>query len=218
VCKNRIRANVRADALAGVLGWPAARLHTTSVGELMARIVGDVEVLGTGVREVIVETWDTLLFSASLVAAMLFYDLRLGLVVLAPVPVALALSKAVGARVTERTLRAREANAALTEVVQEGLTGLRVLRVSGRAGAYTQRLHHLADAQAAAELAASRLDTVLATTYTTLVSSGVVAVVWLGGHLVVTGQLTVGALAAFLALFGRLTARAFRIPARSGTP
>lgn len=154
----------------------------------------------------------------ALVAAMLFYDLRLGLVALAPVPVALALSKAVGARVTERTLRAREANAALTEVVQEGLTGLRVLRVSGRAGAYTQRLHYLADAQAAAELAASRLDTVLATTYTTLVSSGVVAVVWLGGHLVVTGQLTVGALAAFLALFGRLTARAFRIPARSGTP
>ena len=64
VCKNRIRANVRADALASVLGWPAARLHTTSVGELMARIVGDVEVLGTGVREVIVETWDMLLFSA----------------------------------------------------------------------------------------------------------------------------------------------------------
>ena len=103
----------------------------------MARIVGDVEVLGTGVRGVIVETWDTLLFSVSLVAAMLFYDLRLGLVALAPVPVALALSKAVGARVTERTLRAREANAALTEVVQEGLTGLRVFRVSGRAGAYT---------------------------------------------------------------------------------
>src|SRR5215204_4716606 len=34
----RIRANVRADALRGVLAWPAERLHQTPVGDLMARI------------------------------------------------------------------------------------------------------------------------------------------------------------------------------------
>ena len=39
----RIRANVRADALRGVLAWPMARLHATSIGDIMARIVGDVE-------------------------------------------------------------------------------------------------------------------------------------------------------------------------------
>src|SRR5215218_9871194 len=41
----RIRAAVRADCLRGVLTWPMARLHRTSVGEIMARVVGDVEVL-----------------------------------------------------------------------------------------------------------------------------------------------------------------------------
>jgi len=82
VCKNRIRANVRADALRGVLSWPAQRLHTTSVGEVMARVVGDVEVLGTGVGEVIVETWDTLLFSVSLIVVMLVYDPTLAVLAL----------------------------------------------------------------------------------------------------------------------------------------
>src|SRR6266542_1062935 len=38
----RIRANLRADALRGVLAWPMEGLHTTPVGDLMARIIGDV--------------------------------------------------------------------------------------------------------------------------------------------------------------------------------
>src|SRR5262249_6805118 len=57
----RIRANLRADAFRGVLAWPMARLCTTPIGDLMARIVGDVEVLGVGVREFTIETWDTVL-------------------------------------------------------------------------------------------------------------------------------------------------------------
>src|SRR5918998_1317644 len=70
----RIQANVRADALRGVIAWPMARLNSTPVGDLMARIIGDVEVLGVGVREFTIETWDTILFSLSLMVAMLVFD------------------------------------------------------------------------------------------------------------------------------------------------
>src|SRR3989454_2795166 len=52
----RIRANVRADALRGILALPLAEMHRTPIGDLMARIIGDVEVLGVGVREFIIET------------------------------------------------------------------------------------------------------------------------------------------------------------------
>ena len=51
----RIRANLRADALRGALSRPLADLHKTSIGDQMARIVGDVEVLGVGVREFTIE-------------------------------------------------------------------------------------------------------------------------------------------------------------------
>src|SRR5881409_2783183 len=70
----RIRANIRADAWRGVMAWPMARLDSTPAGEVMARIIGDVEVLGVGVREFSIETWDTILFSLSLMVAMLVYD------------------------------------------------------------------------------------------------------------------------------------------------
>src|SRR5499433_3684612 len=70
----RIRANIRADAWRGVIAWPMARLDRTPAGDIMARIIGDVEVLSVGVREFSIETWDTLLFSLSLIVAMLVYD------------------------------------------------------------------------------------------------------------------------------------------------
>src|ERR671918_515098 len=88
----RIRANIRADALRGVIAWPMARLDSTPVGDVMARIIGDVEVLGVGLREFTIETWDTLLFSLSFIVAMLVFDLYLTMLALLPVPVAMLLA------------------------------------------------------------------------------------------------------------------------------
>src|SRR5215213_8193468 len=44
----RMRANLRADLLRGVLSLPIEALNQTAIGDLMARIVGDVEVWGLG--------------------------------------------------------------------------------------------------------------------------------------------------------------------------
>ena len=117
----RIRANVRADAFRGVLAWPMADLQRTPVGDLMARIVGDVEVLGVGVREFTIEIWDTVLFSLSFVVAMLVFDPGLTLLALftrAARHDPRARHRPLGAR---RTTRAREANADLTSAIQEHL-------------------------------------------------------------------------------------------------
>src|SRR5215470_2533826 len=83
----RIRANVRADAFRGILAWPMADVQRTAVGDLMARIIADVEVLGVGVREFTIETWDTVLFSLSFIVAMLFFNPGLTGLALSPVPV-----------------------------------------------------------------------------------------------------------------------------------
>ena len=99
----RIRANVRADAFRGVLAWPMGDLERTSLGELMARIVADVEVLGVGVREFTIETWDTVLFSLSFIVAMLMIDARLTALALIPVPLAMLLAHATGRWVARRT-------------------------------------------------------------------------------------------------------------------
>ncbi len=208
----RIRANLRADALRGALSRPLADLHQTSIGEQMARIVGDVEVLGVGLREFTIETWDTVLFSLSFVVAMLVIDAQLTLLALAPVPLAMIIAHASGRWVRARTLRAREANAALTASIHELLSGLRVLRLFGRGAAATGVIESFSQTFAQRNLSATRLRLGLPPLYNTLMMSGILFVIWQGGERVVTGAMSVGVFVGYLALFIRFVERGFRIP------
>jgi ABC-type multidrug transport system fused ATPase/permease subunit len=208
----RIRTNIRADALRGILALPLADLHYTPIGDLMARVIGDVEVLGVGVREFIIEMWDTVLFSLSLIVAMLVYDPWLTALVLLPVPLALLVSYASGRWVSARTRAAREANADLTARLQEQLAGLRVLRLFGRADAAVADLAILSQAQARANLRTAGLRSALQPLYSALITAGVILLIWQGGLRVVAGGMTVGAFVAYLQLYLRFVGRGFRIP------
>src|SRR5919199_2483077 len=149
----RIRGSIRADAFRGVVAWPMARLHGTPVGDLMARTVGDVEVLGVGVREFTIEMWDTVLFSLSILVTMLLLDPTLTVLALVPVPLAMLLARASGRWIAERTSAARQANARLTAAIQEQLAGVRVLRLFGRRAVAVQQVGSLSQRQAQANLA-----------------------------------------------------------------
>jgi ATP-binding cassette subfamily B protein len=208
----RIRGNVRADAFRGALAWPMADLQRTPLGDLMARIVGDVELLGVGIREFTIEIWDTVLFSLSFVAAMLVIDPGLTLLALSPVPLALILAHATGRWVAGRTTRAREAIADLTSAIQEHLAGIRVLRLFGRASASVDRVAVLSRRFAGCNLRVIRLKGGLQPVYTTLMTGGVLLIVWQGSERVIAGAMTVGAFVAYLELFLRFVNRGHRIP------
>jgi len=208
----RIRANIRADAMRGVLSWPMERLHTTPIGDLMSRIVGDVEVLGVGVREFSIEMWDTLLYSLSFVLTMFLYNPRLSTLALLPTPFAMLLAQAVGRWVRMRTTMAREANAALTSTLQERLAGIRVLKLFGRTHASTGQIDTQSQRLAEANLSVVRLREGLKPVYSTMMMAGVVWVVGMGGKDVIAGAMTLGAFVGYLQLFLQFTGRAYRIP------
>ncbi len=208
----RMRANIRSDALRGVLAWPMQRLHTTPVGDLMARIVADVEVLGVGIREFSIEIWDTVLFSLSFVVTLFLYDRSLTVLALLPTPFAMLLAQSVGRWVRSRTTTAREANAALTSSLQEGLAGIRVLKLFGRTEASAGQVEMQSQQLAGANLSVVRLREGLKPIYSTLMVAGVVFVVAVGGQRVIAGAMTVGAFVAYIQLFLQFTNRAYRIP------
>jgi ATP-binding cassette, subfamily B, multidrug efflux pump len=208
----RIRGSIRADVFRGVVAWPMARLHRTPIGDLMARTVGDVEVLGVGVREFTIEMWDTVLFSISILATMVVLDPGLTLLALLPVPLAMLLARASGRWIAERTTHARRANANLTAAIQEQLAGVRLLRLFGRRDSAIAQVSRLSQQQAEANLGLIRLRAGLSPVYSTLMTAGIVAVVWVGGQRVIEGALSLGAFVAYLELFGRFVARSYRIP------
>jgi ABC-type multidrug transport system fused ATPase/permease subunit len=212
IANQRIMASVRADALRGVLDWPMEKLGQTPIGDLMARIIGDVEVFGSGVRELTTETWDTVLFSISLIVAMMFYNAGLTLLVLLPVPLGMLLAKASGRWVSERTTKARESSADLTAFLQEHLVGLRVVRLFGRIDATVDGAAALSGRLAEANLNAIRLHAGLQPAYRLMMICGIVLVIWLAGAQVIAGAMTLGAFVAYLDLYTRFVGRGHRVP------
>ena len=208
----RMRSNIQADAFRGVLAWPMARLHTTAIGDLMARIVGDAEVIRRGTDQLTVEVWDTFLMLFSLAAALFIFDWRLSAVSLLPLPLAVVLTHTTGRWIRERTVATREANAVLTAALQEDLVGIRVLRLFGRRQAAFGRVAALSRRQADASVAQARLEGALRPLYGAVMSVGVITVVWQGGERVVDGAMTLGAFIAYLELYLRFVQQGIRIP------
>jgi ATP-binding cassette subfamily B protein len=207
----RMRSNIQADAFRGVLAWPMARLDTTPIGGLMARIVGDAEVIRRGTDQLTVEVWDTFLMLFSLAAALFIYDWRLSAVSLMPLPLAVVLTHTTGRWIRERTVVTREANAVLMAALQEDLVGLRVLRLFGRRQAAVERVAALSRHQADASVAQARLEGALRPLYGAVMSVGVITVVWLGGERVLDGAMTLGAFVAYLELYLRFVQQGIRL-------
>jgi len=209
---HRTVANMRSNALRGILAWPMERLHQEAVGDTMARVVGDTQVFMVGFNEATTELLDTWLFSISLFTAMLVYDAPLALFAMAPVPLAFTLAYLTGNWIRGRTLAMRQANSGLTAALQEYLTGVRILRLFGRSLEAVDRVGSLSEELRQANLSETRLRLGLQPVYSILVTAGVVVVVWLGGERVVEGTLTTGALVAFMQLYLRFVGRGYRIP------
>jgi ATP-binding cassette subfamily B multidrug efflux pump len=208
----RIRSNLRADLMRGILDQPGEKLHGMAVGDLMARVIGDVDVVGQAVRMFMVSVWDTILFSITLIVTMALYDPNLTLLALAPAPFALLLSQLVGSRVRRRTGAARAANSRLTAALQENLAGIRVLRLFGRSQASLDQIRELSQDQQDANLAVVRLRDGMAPVYTTLLLVGIGLIIAVGGKQVIAGAMTVGSFVAFTQMFLRFSSRANHLP------
>ena len=178
----------------------------------MARIIGDVEVMGVGVREFTIETWDTILLSLSLRVTILVFDPDLTILALLPVAAAMLLAKAAGRWVAGRTTASREANGSLTTAFQEQLSGIRVLRLFGRSSVAVRKVDELSGTYADANLSLVNLSSGLRPVYTTIMTAGVLLVVWQSGHNVFSGAMTLGAFVAYLELYLRFVNRGFRVP------
>src|SRR5438067_2402298 len=81
----------------------------------------------------------------------------------------------------------------LTSAIQEQLSGIRVLRLFGRATASVQRIADRSRTVAERNLSLTRLKGGLQPIYTTVMIAGVVVIVWQGSERVVAGVMTVGA-------------------------
>jgi ATP-binding cassette, subfamily B, multidrug efflux pump len=199
-----IEFELRGDLFAHLTRLPAEYYHRMRTGDLMSRATSDLSavrmVLGPG----IMYTASTLATAAGTIALMATISpLLLGLS-LVPLVFVSVLVRYFGRRIHERFEAVQAQLSEISALVQENLSGARVVR------AYVQEGHELARFDAANQEFLERnrrLIRMFGSLYPgiqLLMGSGAALILWLGGRMVIAGTISLGQFVAFGAYLAML--------------
>ena len=199
-----IEFELRGDLFAHLTRLPAQYYHRVRTGDLMSRATSDISAVRMVVGPGIMYTASTLATAVGTIALMVTISPKLLGLSLAPRVFVSVLVRYFGRRIHERFEAVQAQLSEISALVQENLSGARVVR------AYVQEAHELARFEAAnLEFLERnrRLIRMFGSLYPgiqLLMGMGVAFVVWLGGRMVIAGTITLGEFVAFGAYLAML--------------
>ena len=206
------------------------RLHfafhdEAQTGQLMARANTDIQQVQTVVI-LIPLTIASLLTMSGVLVIMLTKDVVLAVLALGALPFLNVAATRFSHRIAPVNLALQEELADVSGVVEESLSGIRVVKGFGAEQQQVRRLQAEADSVLDRSLAAARLRAGFMPLVDFLPTVSMVAILWYGGHQVLNGHLRVGDILAFnlyilmliwpMRMMGMLVAQASRASAGAG--
>ncbi|MFM7898743.1 MAG: ABC transporter ATP-binding protein, partial [Actinomycetota bacterium] len=168
----------------------------TQTGQLMSRASSDLQ----QVQQFVVMIPITLSNLAQLVAVTIILaatDWRLAVVALAPLPFINVASRRFSSRIHPAVLAVQNEQAQLASVVEESVSGVRVVKGLGTERVQFDKLRKEADDIRQVSLKAASIRSRFLPAIDLLPSLGLIAVLGYGGHRVVNGDMSIGDLVAF---------------------
>jgi ATP-binding cassette subfamily B protein len=196
--RNRARgdAGVRDAIFAHALRLDATYHDRVGPGELMSRASSDSEMIAR-LLDAVGHTIGYVLTVFAVAVVLLTIDVRLALVVLLPLPLVSVAGWAYSKRYHERTTRLQEDLAGAATLAEETISGIRVVKGLGAGPALRLRFREQSDRIVQRGLAVARIDAVFVPVLEMLPLLGLLAVLWIGGRRVISGDLSLGSFVAF---------------------
>jgi ATP-binding cassette subfamily B protein len=177
---------------------PASYHDAAQTGDLVQRCTSDVETIRTFYSSQVVEIARAVLLLATALPVLLWMDWRMALVAVALMPVIFAFSAIYFGRVQGSFKATDEAEGRMTAVLQENLTGIRVVRAFARQEFEKTRFAGKNDDHRGLNFKLYVLMAVYWATSDLLVFLQTAAVLFVGAWRVSRGTMTVGTFVAFL--------------------
>ncbi len=167
-------------------------------GAIMSSVTNDVSALQAALVESMVELVTEAMILIGSLGAMFFLHWKLSLLTLITMPLVLQAINTFGKKLRQagRVLQARTAD--ITAILQETISGIRVIKSFAREDYETNRFKQENFFNFRAQMKTSQLLATLTPVIEFLSAIGVTVIIWYGGLEVINGNLTSGALIAFL--------------------
>jgi ATP-binding cassette, subfamily B, bacterial len=189
-------ARVRDAIFAHSLRLDASYHDRVGPGELLSRASSDSQHVAR-MMDAIGHTIGYVLTVVAVAIVMLLLDAQLALIVLIPVPLVSLGAWLYSRRYDAGTRQLQESWAQASTLVEETVSGIRVVKGLGAGAALESRFRRRSDEIMDRALHLARLDAVFVPFLEMLPLLGIAAVLWFGGRRVISGELSVGSFVAF---------------------
>ncbi len=194
---------LREQLFAHILRLHVAYHDHTQTGQLMSRASSDLLQI-QGFVVMIPVTASNLAMVLAIVVILFVQQPMLAVIALAPLPFLNVLATRFSRRIHPAVLAVQQEQAQLATVVEEAVTGVRVIKGFGAHEVTAERLRVEADDIRTVSLEAARIRSAFLPALDLLPSLGLLAVLAFGGHRVLNGEMTRGQMLEFMQYIGLL--------------
>lgn len=172
-------------------------MDKTEVGRLMSRLQGDVQALQNFLEQSIFVVGDIVLL-LGIVVVLLSMNIQLGLMTVGIVPVLFLVRIVWLPHARKAFIHARESHSRVNGALAEGINGVRAVQEMAREDVNYVLFRDKARENLDAQLRASKFAQIMLPIVDTLTGLAMAIVVLFGGNLVLTGEVALGVMVAFL--------------------
>ncbi len=205
VVSRHIEFDLKNDYYQHLQTLPRRFYNTTSTGDLISRGTNDLnairEFLGPGIMYSL-NTFFRLVFA---LVAMIAISPKLTLLALLPAPILSYSIYKIGNSMQKRSKSIQESYAAVTNLVQENLSGIRVVKSYTRESFEIQRFETLNREYYRKNLSLGKLQALFFAFLTSMTAFSLLPVVWVGGISVIEGKMSIGGIAEFIVYVSMLS-------------
>jgi len=199
-----IEYDLRNDFFARLEALPLAYFQSNRTGDLMSRATNDLSAVRMMVGPAVMYLGSTLITAVVSLSLMFALDARLTLQALIPLPLVSIAVKLFGGAIHKTFERVQERLSDMSAVVQESLTGVRVVRAYGQEPAEIERFRESNLLYLDHNRRLSRLQGAFFPTMSFFLGVGALIALWAGSREVMRGRISVGQLVAFIAYLAQL--------------
>ena len=200
----RVQRDIRNDLYAHLHTLSLGFFTRRSTGEIMSRLSSDVESLGDASTELFRNALKEPLNIIGLIALLFLIKWQLAMLSLLVLPIAILPIVKFGAKIRRRGTQVQERRAELNTILQETISGVRIVKAFGMEEYEKRRYFEASDGVFGAIMRIVKVDALTSPVLEILGSVGIVVAVWVGGYLVFSKSLTPGAFMAFLGALASL--------------
>lgn len=205
VVSREIENDLRNDFFGHILQQDQQYFHFHPTGDIMALATNDISAVRNFLGPGIMYTAETFINFTMAISLMFSFNTELTIIAIVPIPFISYIVYRIGKSINYKFEKVQEQFSDLTTRAQENLSGIKVIKAYVREESETESFRKLSLDYMKKNLELAKVQSFSYPIMFLLTGFSVIIVLYFGGNKIISGQLTIGELTAFIIYLGLLT-------------